>query len=185
MIISGRIAIAAVHSRRHGLVNAPGAGVGAAVFSLVAMLGQKLLFMIPELFMVLKVAGGAYLLWLAVKMFRDSIRPLNLRLDGDNNDMTLMIPFRNGLLTQLSNPVTAIFIAGYVRKKTDYEPFPGSLLGSWNFQALAGRRWKSSTSVRAYALNLSVIKYRREMVTDALPLHDLIRLKSNCKELMS
>lgn len=95
--------------------------MGAAIFSLAAMLGlQKLLFMIPEQFMVLKVAGGAYLLWLAVKMLRDAIRPLNLRLDGDNNDVTQMMTFRNGLLTQLSKPETAIFIAGYVRKTTGY-----------------------------------------------------------------
>ncbi|WP_142976640.1 LysE family translocator, partial [Enterobacter hormaechei] len=78
---------AVVHSRRHGLVTALGTGVGAAIFSLAAMLGlQKLLLMVPELFMVLKVAGGAYLLWLAVKMFRDATRPLYLALDGDKND---------------------------------------------------------------------------------------------------
>lgn len=73
MIISGRIARAVVHSRRYGLMTAPGTGVGAAIFSLASMLGmQKRLFMIRETFMVLKVAGGAYLLWLAVKMFRDA-----------------------------------------------------------------------------------------------------------------
>ncbi|AJB79367.1 LysE family translocator [Enterobacter hormaechei] len=104
---------AVVHSRRHGLVTALGTGVGAAIFSLAAMLGlQKLLLMVPELFMVLKVAGGAYLLWLAVKMFRDATRPLYLALDGDKNDgRTLMMTFRDGLLTQLSNPKTAIIFA--------------------------------------------------------------------------
>lgn len=104
---------AVLYSRQHGLVTALGTGVGAAIFSLAAMLGlQKLLLLVPELFVVLKVAGGAYLLWLAVRIFKGASQPLTLTLDEvRNNSQSFMKTFRDGLLTQLSNPKTAIIFA--------------------------------------------------------------------------
>ncbi|CDG91741.1 LysE family translocator [Xenorhabdus bovienii] len=104
---------AVAYSRLHGLVTALGTGVGAAVFSLVAMLGlQKLLNAVPELFIGLKVAGGVYLLWLAFKIFKNASHPLTLVLHGQKgSEKTLWMTFRDGLLTQLSNPKTAIIFA--------------------------------------------------------------------------
>lgn len=62
---------AVARSRLHGMVTALGNGAGAAIFSIMAMLGlQKVLTAVPELFIGLKVAGGLYLLWLGYKIFR-------------------------------------------------------------------------------------------------------------------
>ncbi|STW69260.1 amino acid exporter [Klebsiella pneumoniae] len=61
---------AVARSRLHGMVTALGTGAGAAIFSIMAMLGlQKVLTAVPELFIGLKVAGGLYLLWLGYKFF--------------------------------------------------------------------------------------------------------------------
>ncbi len=61
---------AVARSRLHGMVTALGTGAGAAIFSIMAMLGlQKVLTAVPELFIGLKVAGGLYLLWLGYKIF--------------------------------------------------------------------------------------------------------------------
>lgn len=73
---------AVVYSRLHGLVTALGTGVGAAIFALLAMLGlQRLLLLVPELFVGLKVAGGIYLLWLAFKIFQRCISACNLSFE--------------------------------------------------------------------------------------------------------
>jgi threonine/homoserine/homoserine lactone efflux protein len=69
---------AVARSRLHGLVTALGTGAGAAIFSIMAMLGlQKVLTAVPELFIGLKVAGGLYLLWLGYKIFRGSAQPMD------------------------------------------------------------------------------------------------------------
>lgn len=67
---------AVARSRLHGMVTALGTGAGAAIFSIMAMLGlQKVLTAVPELFIGLKVAGGLYLLWLGYNIFRGSAQP--------------------------------------------------------------------------------------------------------------
>ncbi len=71
---------AVARSRLHGMVTALGTGAGAAIFSIMAMLGlQKVLTAVPELFIGLKVAGGLYLLWLGYKIFRGSAQPIDFR----------------------------------------------------------------------------------------------------------
>lgn len=55
---------AVARSRLHGLVTALGTGAGAAIFSIMAMLGlQKVLTAVPELFIGLKVAGSTCYGW--------------------------------------------------------------------------------------------------------------------------
>lgn len=103
---------AVVYSRLHGLVTALGTGVGAATFSLMAMLGlQQFLNAVPELFIAMKIFGGVYLIWLAVKIFRTASSPLTLSVNPNADNKSLWKTFRDGLFTQLSNPKTAIVFA--------------------------------------------------------------------------
>ncbi|WP_369071273.1 LysE family translocator [Klebsiella quasipneumoniae] len=101
---------AVARSRLHGLVTA--LGTGAAIFSIMAMLGlQKVLTAVPELFIGLKVAGGLYLLWLGYKIFRGSAQPMDFSASGMDGNRSLLKTFRDGLYTQLSNPKTALVFA--------------------------------------------------------------------------
>lgn len=101
-----------VHSRAHGLVTALGTGAGAATFALMAMLGlQKVLNAVPELFIGLKLAGGAYLIWIGIKIFRGARQPMAIAVGGETVSISLWKAFRDGLFTQLSNPKTAIVFA--------------------------------------------------------------------------
>ena len=103
---------AVARSRLHGLVTALGTGAGAAIFSIMAMLGlQKVLTAVPELFIGLKVAGGLYLLWLGYKIFRGSAQPMDFSANGMAGNRSLLKTFRDGLYTQLSNPKTALVFA--------------------------------------------------------------------------
>lgn len=103
---------AVARSRLHGLVTALGTGTGAAIFALMAMLGlQKVLEAVPDIFACLKVGGGMYLLWLAFKIFKGASHPIDLGSLDTTGKNTLIRTFRDGLLTQLSNPKTALIFA--------------------------------------------------------------------------
>ncbi len=61
---------AVARSRLHGMVTALGTGAGAAIFSIMAMLGlQKVLTAVPELFIGLKVRAGSICCGWAIKFF--------------------------------------------------------------------------------------------------------------------
>ena len=58
-------------SRRDGLASALGMGCGGLVFALLALAGlQALLMQVSWLYLVLKVAGGAYLFYLGFRIWR-------------------------------------------------------------------------------------------------------------------
>lgn len=102
---------AVARSRKHGLITALGTGVGAAIFALMALLGlQAFLLAVPVAYTALKIAGGIYLLWLAYKIIRHSRDPLRMT-NVSLGEKSLLMTFRDGLLTQLSNPKTAVVFA--------------------------------------------------------------------------
>ncbi|MCF6687953.1 LysE family translocator [Raoultella terrigena] len=97
-------------SRRAALSVAAGMGFGASVFAAIALAGlHTLLTLIPSLYTGLKVAGGCYLLWLALKMFR---RPSNRFNDSaGTQEVSVSKAFMAGVFTQISNPHTALVFA--------------------------------------------------------------------------
>ncbi|WP_313111404.1 LysE family transporter [Pseudescherichia sp.] len=97
-------------SRRAALAVAAGMGFGALIFAAIALAGlHTLLTLVPSLYTGLKVAGGCYLLWLALKMFR---RPANRFNDSAaTEDVNVSKAFLTGVLTQISNPHTALVFA--------------------------------------------------------------------------
>lgn len=104
-------------SRPHALAVALGMGLGAVVFAVLVMLGwQALLLEIPQLYAVLKVAGGAYLVWQAIGIWRSARAPVVLGDAIDANHATLGLSLGRstlrGFLTQVSNPKTAVVYGG-------------------------------------------------------------------------
>ena len=98
-------------SRQHGLFTALGTGTGAAVFGLLAVLGlQAFLLAVPSAYLVLKIFGGIYLLYLAFKIIKHAKEPMQTENDS-NQQMSLRRAFFTGLITQLSNPKIAIVLA--------------------------------------------------------------------------
>lgn len=97
-------------SRRVALSVAAGLGFGALIFAVIALAGlHTLLTLVPSLYTALKVAGGCYLLWLALKILR---RPSNRVIDSAAVDeVSVSKAFLTGVLTQISNPHTALVFA--------------------------------------------------------------------------
>ncbi len=96
-------------SRRSGLAAALGMGAGGAIFGTLALLGlQALLAQVAWLYLGLKLLGGVYLVYLAVRLWRGAEEPLAILDQSDTRASVLRGSFLLGFSTQLSNPKTAV-----------------------------------------------------------------------------
>jgi threonine/homoserine/homoserine lactone efflux protein len=93
--------------RRAGLVSLAGVGVGFLVYLLAASAGLATLFaLVPEIYLTLKIAGAAYLLWLAWNAFRPGGSSVFATQELEPDRPRKL--FGMGLLTCLLNPKIAI-----------------------------------------------------------------------------
>ncbi len=107
-VVVAQLSVAA--SRRAGLASAVGAGVGATVWAAAALFGLKAVFLaVPWLYTVLKIAGAAYLIYIAWKIWRHADDPLPVADAIPGGGAGRANGFRKGLVTQLSNPKPAVF----------------------------------------------------------------------------
>ena len=102
-------------SRRSGIASAAGMGLGAAIICTLALLGVRAVLAQAEwLYVTFKLLGGAYLCYLAWRLWRSgqvaaavsTEAPLPSTQAGVNRSFWL------ALGTQLSNPKTLIVISG-------------------------------------------------------------------------
>jgi threonine/homoserine/homoserine lactone efflux protein len=118
-------------SRRDGLAAALGMGVGGLAFAGLALAGlQAVLMQVPLLYLVLKVAGGAYLIYLGIRIWRGAKTPLATSNGGQPAGSGWRKSFAIALATQLSNPKTAIWYASVFAAFLPH-PIPG-----WMFWTL-------------------------------------------------
>ena len=100
-------------SRVAGLVVALGMGIGGMVFAALSLLGlHGLLSAVPALYVALKIVGGLYLAYLGFRIWRGANKPLGdiARSDKSPED-SMWRALALGVMTQLSNPKTAIVYA--------------------------------------------------------------------------
>lgn len=146
---------------RSGVWMAAGIGLGAVVWAASALFGLALLFQVaPSLLVVLKIAGGAYLVWIALQMWRHAPKPL---VGAEAGALPRSGPAMlwKGVTTQLANPKPVVFFgavfAGMVPPETALW-IKGALLGMifatdflWN--VLVARLFSLDRS-RAFYLSL-------------------------------
>jgi threonine/homoserine/homoserine lactone efflux protein len=95
-------------SRADGLAMALAMGVGGVAYSVLALAGvHVVLLAAPFLYGVLKVAGGAYLVYLAWGLWQNAATPISLEKTGQTSARS----FGLGLLTWFSNPKAAVVYA--------------------------------------------------------------------------
>lgn len=100
-------------SRRDGLATALGMGMGCAILVLIAFSGlHTLLVTVPWLYLTLKICGGLYLFYMAIKIFRGARQELSLEAGGKSAKIGGKKAFMTGLITQLCNPKTVLVLAG-------------------------------------------------------------------------
>lgn len=104
--------ISVTRSRLHGLTAACGMGLGGLLFSTIALAGlTTLLLQVEWLYLILKIAGGAYLIYLGIRIWRGASAPFA----ADNADTPLATSVRrsfwHAFAVQIANPKTAIVYA--------------------------------------------------------------------------
>jgi len=117
---------AVAHSRAHALAAAAGMGVGGVLFALAALLGlQALLLAVPVLYVLLKLCGGAYLLYLGMRLWRGARHALSVPMAAPPpRAQTRLHAFSLALATQLSNPKAAIVYASVFAAFLPRQPPP-------------------------------------------------------------
>ena len=102
---------AVAQSRADGIAAALGMGVGAMIFGTLALLGLRTLMTeAAGLYTVLKIAGGLYLVYLAVRIWRGAKDPVEVVRNGGSGGSSLGRSFGLALATQMSNPkIIAVF----------------------------------------------------------------------------
>ena len=94
-----------------GAMLALGIGVGAVFWASAAMFGLNILFAAaPALLTGLKIGGGAYLIWMGVKLWQGAKTPFDTQ-DSLALPRSPLSAFRLGLFTQLSNPKPAVMFS--------------------------------------------------------------------------
>jgi len=102
--------VAASDGFKTAAVLALGFGLGAAIWAAAAMTGVAVLFeLVPALFTGLKLIGAAFLLFLAIMMWKHAKEPMVTAATAASGPRTHLSAFRLGLLTFMSNPKSAVF----------------------------------------------------------------------------
>ena len=101
-------------SRGDGLAAALGMGAGGVVFAIAALAGLRAAFLaVPALYLAVKLLGGAYLVYLGIRIWRGAREPLAAMQDARPaaSPGNARRAFLLGMGTQISNPKTAVVYA--------------------------------------------------------------------------
>lgn len=91
--------------RRRALPYGWGLALGASIWCVFALMGLTVIFRaLPWTYVALKIVGGAYLVWIAFKMWRHALDPL-----PDPAESSRGMGFLGGMVLNLSNPKPALF----------------------------------------------------------------------------
>jgi threonine efflux protein len=107
-VMVARTAVA--RSRANGLAAALGMGVGGAAYATASLLGLQALFAaVPVFYLVMRVAGGIYLMYIGVRIWLGSKNPLVVStINASAAPERARRSFATALITQLSNPKAAV-----------------------------------------------------------------------------
>ena len=98
-------------SRRSALFAAAGTSTGTIIWGLSGFFGIALLFKtVPWIYLSLKLLGGAYLIFLGLKLILSKTRPVPEHDGSIASTMNSVQSYKMGLFTNLSNPKTAAFV---------------------------------------------------------------------------
>ncbi|MGB3123500.1 MAG: LysE family transporter [Pseudomonas sp.] len=140
--------LAASCSRRHGVAASAGVATGTVMWGLAGGLGIKSLFTAaPMLYMAFKIIGGCYLIYLGLKLFKRSAPSMSQAMLPDEPQRSLFSAWRLGLLGNLSNPKSALFVATIFASTMPPSPSPMLLTLAVIIMATLSFSWYSSVAL--------------------------------------
>jgi homoserine/homoserine lactone efflux protein len=108
----------ALHGHRKTLFTVAGGALGFLLLIALSMLGiGALLKASAAALTVLKLFGGAYLIWLGIQLWRAPA--IHLKADASHADTRGATMFRQGLLTAVSNPKALLFYGAFLPQFID------------------------------------------------------------------
>ena len=108
----------ALHGHRKTLYTVAGGSVGFVALIALSMVGiGALLQASADALLVLKYAGGAYLVWLGIQVWRAP--PIHLQLEPGAGDARGGTLFRQGLLAAMTNPKALLFYGAFLPQFID------------------------------------------------------------------
>jgi len=122
---------AVMHSRSAGLFIVLGTCTGTIIWSIAGYFGLAYLFIVaPWIYISLKVAGGSYIIYLGIKVIINSYKTNSKSDIQQESFQSNFKNWRKGLVTNLSNPKTAMFITSLFASVLPKEPtlFMGILI---------------------------------------------------------
>lgn len=115
--------LAASDRARSALCAAIGVTIGTAVWSTSAVFGINALFTaFPALRLTLQIAGGLYLVHVAIRLWRASVGTP----EGTAMSVPSLVAFRLGFLTNITNPKSALFFGSVFA--ASFPPAPSAML---------------------------------------------------------
>jgi threonine/homoserine/homoserine lactone efflux protein len=109
-LVTARLSVG--QSRREGLRAVAGIGVGTAIWAAAGCFGVQALFIAaPWMFVGLKILGGLYLICLGGKIIWLSRHPDLQDFAARGSVRSGLSAFRLGLVTNVANPKSALFVA--------------------------------------------------------------------------
>lgn len=96
--------------KREGVLSSLGTFVGGLFHVFAAALGLSAILAASAIaFHTVKYAGAAYLVWLGIRMIRTRNAEMAMETSGTTNGA-----FRQGILTEVLNPKTALFFLSFI-----------------------------------------------------------------------
>ncbi len=101
---------ALAHSRRAGVATALGVSVGSMIWVVLVMFGIAVLMTKAAwVYGLMRLIGGAYLIYLGIQLWRGARKPLAEAPRHDAGASTLWRTFWRAILVQMLNPKAAVF----------------------------------------------------------------------------
>ena len=108
----------ALHGRRKAMYTITGGALGFVIVIALSMFGIGALLQTSLVWLtVLKWAGGAYLIWLGIQLWRSP--PLSLDATGSSEPRAGWSMFQQGALSAITNPKAILFFAAFLPQFLD------------------------------------------------------------------
>ncbi len=111
------------HSRLSGMFTVLGTCTGTMIWAVVGYFGITYLFTVsPWIYITLKIGGGSYLIYLGIKSVISLCRSTTKANEPQCKHRKLLMDWQKGLITNLSNPKTAMFVTSIFVSVLPEEP---------------------------------------------------------------
>ena len=92
-------------SRSEGVLTSLGVATGSGIFAFAGLIGLlPLVHSLPHFAEIMRFVGGGYLAWIGLDMLRTCRREIVPKATDMTVGASAMVPYRTGLLTNLTNP---------------------------------------------------------------------------------